>query len=106
MADTSMTSGSNLAELDFEPVFTTEEAEQAEEANNEASRARRIALVLLTQSKADMMDMVKKDPETAINMAEMLGDGITRNDMIREQLEMAFARLCCAASTELDIELN
>lgn len=96
MADVSMTVGTDVAEMDFTPAFTAAEARQIEAVNDSTGKARRLALELLTMSRDDLIKVIKSDPEAATGMVDVLTFGMERNQIIQEQLQAGFARLCAA----------
>jgi len=87
--------------LDFEPLMTTEEAEQTARDEKNFMLQRRLSLAVLTKSRTELELMMTDSPDTVTNIMEIVMSTHEQYKAITEALQIAQARLISVVDAEL-----
>jgi hypothetical protein len=90
-----------MQRIDFEPLMTTDEAQQTARDEQHFKMQRRLSLAVLTKSRTELEQMITDSPVEITNMMEMVITTTEQYKAITEALEIAQARLISVVDAEL-----
>lgn len=90
-----------------EALFSVDKLDEAESVWNEIAVTRRVAMITLTKSGPELINMVMEDREAALAYAELLdclGHHLQKMDSLKEILEHAQWRVMMALAHREDMQ--
>lgn len=90
-----------------EALFSVDKLDEAESVWNEIAVTRRLAMLMLTKSGPELIDMVMEDRGAAVACADLLGcieDHVSKLDSLKEILGHAQWRLMMALAHREDMQ--
>ncbi|PHS69135.1 MAG: hypothetical protein COB23_07205 [Methylophaga sp.] len=97
-----------MAGVGFQPEKTMKDVEKEEnflrERQEEIGVGRRLAYILTTKTKAEMVEMVNKDPDTAMDMLDRVSNILDVYKIIVDVMESAEVRLLSASAAVAEAE--
>jgi hypothetical protein len=91
----------SIQRIDFEPLMTTDEAQETARDEKHFLLQRRLSLAVLNKSRTELEQMMTYCPVAITNMMEMVMRTREQYEAITEALEIAEARLISVLDAEL-----